>query len=76
MLSRWVRNRSNATAIAYGLVAGIAALALIAGTGSLPPKLEADVTEITGSIPSRPGLKRDREPVTGRAVLDNSVVLR
>ncbi len=44
--ARFLKNESGATAIEYGLIAGIMAVALIAAFGILSPKLNSAFTDI------------------------------
>ena len=46
ILNRFVKDESGATAIEYGLIAGLMAVAVIAAIGALSPKLLSTFTSI------------------------------
>jgi pilus assembly protein Flp/PilA len=50
LLKRFVRNESGATAIEYGLIAALIALAITAGATTLGTNLGAKFTEISGKL--------------------------
>ena len=50
----WLKDRSGATAIEYGLVAGVIGLAVMAGGNMIAGAINDQLQEITGSIAPRP----------------------
>lgn len=51
-LSNFAKDESGATAIEYGLIAALMAVAIIAAIGILSPKLSAAFTSIGGKMDS------------------------
>jgi pilus assembly protein Flp/PilA len=51
MFKRFVRDESGATAIEYGLIAGLIAVVIIAGVSLLGENLNTMFNEIGGQIP-------------------------
>ncbi len=52
LVSRFAKNESGATAIEYGLIASLIAVAIIVSAGLLGTKLAAVFTGITGKLPA------------------------
>lgn len=52
IVSRFVRDESGATAIEYGLIAALIALAIITGAGALGNSINAKFTKIGNTINS------------------------
>jgi pilus assembly protein Flp/PilA len=50
LLSRFTKDESGATAIEYGLIAALIALAIIAGAGMVGDSLDARFEEIAGEL--------------------------
>jgi pilus assembly protein Flp/PilA len=53
-LREFVRNESGATAIEYGLIAGLLSIVIIAGLGVAGPRLAAVFTAIGAALPAVP----------------------
>ena len=51
LVSRFVKDESGATAIEYGLIAGLVSVVIITGLNLLGPKLNTLFTEISGGAP-------------------------
>ncbi len=51
LFSRFVRDESGATAIEYGLIAALVAVAIIGALSALGPKLAATFNSITAQLP-------------------------
>jgi pilus assembly protein Flp/PilA len=49
-LTKFAKDESGATAIEYGLIAALMAVAIIAAVGALSPKLIAAFTSIGGKL--------------------------
>jgi pilus assembly protein Flp/PilA len=49
-VTRFVNDESGATAIEYGLIAALMAVAIIAAVGALSPKLLTSFTSIGGKL--------------------------
>ncbi|WP_027062380.1 Flp family type IVb pilin [Mesorhizobium loti] len=52
IISRFVRDESGATAIEYGLIAALIALAIITGAGALGNSINAKFTRIATTLNS------------------------
>lgn len=52
--NRFIKDESGATAIEYGLIAALMAVAVIAAIGVLSPKLKSAFTSIGGQMDSVP----------------------
>jgi pilus assembly protein Flp/PilA len=50
LLKRFVNDESGATAIEYGLIAALIAMAIIAGAGLIGEELDAKFTSIAGTL--------------------------
>ena len=50
LVARFVKDKSGATAIEYGLIAALIAVAIIAGAGYLGNQLNAKFTSIGGQL--------------------------
>ena len=50
LFARFVKDESGATAIEYGLIAALIALAIITGAGALGNAINAKFTEIAGKV--------------------------
>ena len=50
LFARFVKNESGATAIEYGLIAALIALAIMVGAGTLGNNLNAKFNEIAGEL--------------------------
>ena len=50
LFARFVKDESGATAIEYGLIAALIALAIMVGAGSLGTNLNAKFEEIAGKL--------------------------
>ena len=50
LFARFVKDESGATAIEYGLIAALIAIAIIVGAGNLGTELNAKFTEIQGEL--------------------------
>lgn len=50
LFARFVKDESGATAIEYGLIAALIALAIMVGAGSLGTKLNAQFTTISNKL--------------------------
>ena len=50
LVSRFVKDESGATAIEYGLIAALIALAIMVGAGSLGNSLNNQFTRISGKL--------------------------
>ncbi|QND66878.1 Flp family type IVb pilin [Mesorhizobium loti] len=55
LIARFVKDESGATAIEYGLIAALIALAIITGAGALGNALNAKFTTIGTTLNSAPG---------------------
>ncbi|WP_341021594.1 Flp family type IVb pilin [Brevundimonas diminuta] len=53
-ITRFAKDESGATAIEYGLIAALMAVAVIAAIGILRPKLESSFTKIGAKMDSVP----------------------
>jgi pilus assembly protein Flp/PilA len=53
-MTRFVRDESGATAIEYGLIAALMAVAVIAAIGILSPKMSSSFTKIGTKMDSVP----------------------
>ncbi|HCQ54628.1 MAG: Flp family type IVb pilin [Brevundimonas diminuta] len=53
-ITRFAKDESGATAIEYGLIAALMAVAVIAAIGILAPKLESSFTKIGAKMDSVP----------------------
>ncbi|MGZ8407979.1 MAG: Flp family type IVb pilin [Caulobacteraceae bacterium] len=51
-VNRFINDESGATAIEYGLIAALMAVAIIAAVGGLSPKLESSFTKIGAKMDS------------------------
>lgn len=54
LIKRFSKDESGATAIEYGLIAALIALAIITGASTLGTKLGATFSEIAGKLPNTP----------------------
>ena len=54
LVSRFVKDESGATAIEYGLIAGLVSIVIIAGLQIAGPKLQAVFTTIGNALPAAP----------------------
>lgn len=54
LVTRFVKEESGATAIEYGLIAGLVSVAIITGLGVLGPKLDTLFKDIGGALPAVP----------------------
>jgi pilus assembly protein Flp/PilA len=54
LFARFSNDESGATAIEYGLIAGLIAVALITVLGTLGTRLEAQFTEIQNALTTAP----------------------
>ena len=52
IVARFVKDESGATAIEYGLIAALIAVAAISAMGTLGNNLSATFTEVSGSLAS------------------------
>ncbi|MGX5829987.1 Flp family type IVb pilin [Mesorhizobium sp. 43Arga] len=52
IVSRFIQDRSGATAIEYGLIAALIALAIIAGAGALGNSINGKFTKIGNTLNS------------------------
>ena len=50
LVARFVKNESGATAIEYGLIAALIAVAIIAGVGALGTQLDTTFTDISTEL--------------------------
>ncbi len=50
IFARFVKDESGATAIEYGLIAALIALAIVAGAGALGTNLDAQFNNIAGKL--------------------------
>lgn len=50
LFARFLKNESGATAIEYGLIAALIAVAIMAGAGALGTSLDSKFTEISGKV--------------------------
>ena len=50
LVSRFIKDESGATAIEYGLIAALIAVAIIVGATTLGTKLDAQFTTIAGKL--------------------------
>jgi pilus assembly protein Flp/PilA len=50
LLKRFIRNESGATAIEYGLIAALIALAIVAGAGALGNNLSSKFNDISSKL--------------------------
>ncbi|HZS81779.1 MAG TPA: Flp family type IVb pilin [Stellaceae bacterium] len=50
LLDKLLRNRDGATAIEYGLIAALVALAIVAGATTLGKNLSSEFTNIAGQV--------------------------
>ncbi len=50
LFARFVKNESGATAIEYGLIAALIALAIMVGAGSLGTELDAKFQELGSTL--------------------------
>jgi pilus assembly protein Flp/PilA len=50
LVSRFVKDESGATAIEYGLIAALIALAIVVGAGSLGNSLDNQFVRISGKL--------------------------
>ena len=50
LFARFVKDESGATAIEYGLIAALIALAIMVGAGSLGNEINAKFTNISGTL--------------------------
>ena len=50
LIARFAKNESGATAIEYGLIAALIALAIIAGAGAVGTSLDAKFTGISTTL--------------------------
>jgi pilus assembly protein Flp/PilA len=55
LIARFVKDESGATAIEYGLIAALIALAIITGAGALGNALNAKFTAIGTTLNAAPG---------------------
>jgi pilus assembly protein Flp/PilA len=56
ILARFAKDESGATAIEYGLIAALIALAIIVGAGALGNSLNGMFTKISGKLDAQPNL--------------------
>ena len=54
LLTRFAKNESGATAIEYGLIAGLMAVAVIAAINALSPQMLSAFTKIGGQMDKVP----------------------
>lgn len=54
LFARFMNDESGATAIEYGLIAGLIAVAIIAGAGSLGNSLDDMFNNLSGTIDNLP----------------------
>ena len=52
LFSRFARNESGATAIEYGLIAGLISITVVAGAALAGPKILAIFNQIATSLPA------------------------
>ena len=50
LFARFLKNESGATAIEYGLIAALIAVAIMAGAGALGGALDEKFTELSGTL--------------------------
>lgn len=50
IIARFIKDESGATAIEYGLIAALIALAIVVGAGSLGNKLDAQFVKIANEL--------------------------
>ena len=55
LIARFVKDESGATAIEYGLIAALIALAIITGAGALGNALNAKFTGVATTLNAAPG---------------------
>jgi pilus assembly protein Flp/PilA len=54
-VARFLKNESGATAIEYGLIAALIAVAIIAGAGAVGSSLDAQFDNISGEVDAAQG---------------------
>ena len=52
LVSKFIKDESGATAIEYGLIAGLVSVVIVTALVLLGPKLKGVFTSITGSLPA------------------------
>lgn len=56
IVSRFVRDESGATAIEYGLIAGLVSVVIVTALLALGPRLTGVFTSITNALPTATGV--------------------